>query len=106
MLIFWFQKVNTGHFAVRVRVTNIESQVRVPVIVNHDSSPSPGHESYKSVILVLVRTREAIGIFKHDTVPQGIGFYISDIGDPYYGPKNLLYPKSTTPPQTEGSPTS
>ena len=51
--------------------------------------------------------REAIEMFKHDAVPQDIGFYISDIWRPlYYGPKDLLYPQSTTHPQTEGSPTS
>ena len=51
------------------------------------------------------RIREAIEIFKHHTVPQDIGFFISDIWRPYYGPndllgpKDLLYPKSTTQPR-------
>ena len=51
------------------------------------------------------RIREAIKIFKHNTVPQDIGFFITvTFGDPYYGLKDLQNAKSTT--QTEGSPTS
>ena len=50
------------------------------------------------------RIREAIEIFKHDTVPQDIGFYISDIWrrtkwssiSKLHNPH--LQPKSTTPP--------
>ena len=50
--------------------------------------------------------REAIEIFKHDTVPQDIGFYISDIWRPLLRTEGSSISKVHDPPQTEGSPTS
>ncbi|XP_071807993.1 uncharacterized protein, partial [Asterias amurensis] len=43
--------------------------------------------------------REAIEIHKHDTVPQDIGFHISDIWLPFSRPMDLLYPRSPHRPQ-------
>ena len=50
------------------------------------------------------RIRDAIEIFKHDTVPQDIGFYISNIWRPLLRTKGSSISKVHNPPQTKGSP--
>ena len=50
--------------------------------------------------------REAIEIVKHDTVPQDIGFFISDIWRPILQTEGSSISKVHNPPQTEGSPIS
>ena len=52
------------------------------------------------------RIREAIEIVKHDTVPQDIGFFISDIWRPILQTKGSSISKVHNPHQTEGSPIS
>ena len=49
--------------------------------------------------------REAIKILKRNTVPQDIGFYISDIWRPVLRTEWSSISKVHNPPQTEGSPT-
>ena len=50
--------------------------------------------------------REAIEIFKHDTVAQDIGFYISDIWRQLLRTEGSSISKVHNPTQTKGSPTS
>ena len=52
------------------------------------------------------RVGKAIEIFKHDTVPQDIGFFISDIWRPLLLTEGSSVSKVHNPTQTEGSPTS
>ena len=52
------------------------------------------------------RIREAIEIVKHDTVPQDIGFFISDIWRPILQTEGSSISKGHNPHQTEGSPIS
>ena len=52
------------------------------------------------------RIREAIEIVKHDTVPQDIGFFISDIRRPILQTEGSSISKVHNPHQTEGSPIS
>ena len=52
------------------------------------------------------RIREAIEIVKHDTVPQDIGFFISDIWRPILQTEGSSISKVQNPHQTEGSPIS
>ena len=49
------------------------------------------------------RIREAIKIFMHDTVPQDISFFISDIWRPLLRTEGSSISKVHNPPQTEGS---